>query len=119
MKDINEMIKDAQAEEEQAKNTKFGKALREQLKDVLKEGRDSKVSITLDEYLLLKAKEMDLDRLLSTIIDALTLSYNSEYLVIRESEGIVNAIKVLYPEVYDKVYEAEIDKYTKENKEGE
>lgn len=126
MKDISEMIKDAQAEEEQEKNTKFGNALKEQLKDVLKEGGDSKVSISLDEYLVLKALEMDLDRVLSSIIEALTLSYNNEYLVIRESEGIVNAIKVLYPEVYDKVYEEEIDNYTKEidkytngNEEGE
>lgn len=118
MKDISEMIKDAQAEEEQEKNTKWGENFR-QLKDKEERGRDSKVTITLDEYLVLKAKDMDLERILSSILEALTLSYNSEYLVIRESEGIVNAIKVLYPEVYDKVYEEEIDKYTNGNEEGE
>ena len=114
MQDINEMIKSVKAEEEQERNTNWGETLRQ-----LKEGRDSKVTITLDEYLVLKAKEMDLDRIMRSIVGALTLSYNSEFLSIRESGGIVDAFRVLFPEAYEKIYEEQIDKYTQENKEGE
>ena len=131
MEDINEMIKTVKDEEEQERNTNWGETLR-QLKDteekgrdskvtitLTEEGRDSKVTITLDEYLVLKAKEMDLDRILRSIVGALTLSYNSEFLSIRESGGIVDAFRVLFPEAYEKIYEEQIDKYTQENKEGE
>lgn len=118
MQDINEMIKSVKAEEEQERNTNWGEALR-QLKDKEEKGRDSKVTITLDEYLVLKAKEMDLERIMRSIVDALTLSYNSEFLSIRESGGIVDAFRVLFPEAYEKIYEEQIDKYTQENKEGE
>lgn len=118
MKDIEEMINIAQAEEEQERNTNWGESLR-QAKDKEERGRDSKVSITLDEYLVLKAKEMDLDRILSSILDRLTLSYDNEYLTLSESQGIVNAFRVLFPEAYEKAYEIAIDKYNEENKEGE
>lgn len=118
MEDINEMIKSVKAEEEQEKNTNWGESLR-RLKDKEKEGRDSKVTITLDEYLVLKAKEMDLERIVRPIVDALTLSYNGEFLSIRESQGIVDAFRVLFPEAYEKAYEMAIDKYNQENKEGE
>lgn len=118
MKDINEMIKSVKAEEEQERNTNWGETLR-QLKDKEKEGRDSKVTITLDEYLVLKAKEMDLERLVRSIVEALTLSWNTEFLSIRESQGIVDAFRVLFPEAYEKIYEEAIDKYNQENKEGE
>lgn len=118
MEDINEMIKNFKAEEEQERNTNWGETLR-QLKDKEEKGRDSKVTITLDEYLVLKAKEMDLDRIMRSIVGALTLSYNSEFLSIRESGGIVDAFRVLFPEAYEKIYEEQIDKYTQENKEGE
>lgn len=117
MEDINEMIKSVKAEEEQEKNTKWGESLR-QLKEK-EEGRDSKVSITLGEYLMLKAMQIDLDRILRAIIDALTLSYNNEYLTIGDRDGIVDAFRILFPEAYEKAYEAEIDKYTQENSEGE
>lgn len=118
MEDINEMIKSVKAEEEQEKNTNWGESLR-QLKEKEERGRDSTVTITLDEYLVLKAKEMDLERILRSIFGALTLSYNGEFLSIRESQGIVEAFQVLFPEAYEKAFEIAIDKYNQENKEGE
>lgn len=118
MEDINEMIKSVKAEEEQERSAKFDKALM-RLKNKKVEGRDSKVSITLGEYLMLKAMQIDLDRILRAIIDALTLSYNNEYLTIGDRDGIVDAFRILFPEAYEKAYEAEIDKYTQENSEGE
>lgn len=118
MENIEEMIKSAQAEEEQKRDTKFIKDIRK-LKIKEEEGRDSKVTITLDEYLVLKAKEMDLERIVRNIIERLTLSYNNEYLTLTESQGIVNAFEVLFPEAYERAYEMALDKDTQEKKEGE
>ena len=115
-RDIDELIADARAEEEvareQAKEIKensFRSELEEQLKDAFSESlrarKENKVTIDLDEYLLLKFKERDLERVVSTILAGLRLSYNGEFLSLRNDDEIVDVIKVLYPDVYDGILE--------------
>lgn len=118
--DIEEMIADAKAEEEvareQAKAAKEEKAredfrdtLREQLKEAIIPKNESKVTINLSEYVILKQKEADLDRILNAIVDGLGLSYSKEYLSLKESDKVVDAIRVLYPDVYDHLLAAELE----------
>lgn len=118
--DIEEMIADAKAEEEVAREQEraakeekaredFRDTLREQLKKALIPKDDNKVTISLSEYLILKQKEADLDRILNAIVDGLGLSYSKEYLSLKESENVVDAIRVLYPDVYDHLLAAELE----------
>lgn len=105
---IDEMIADAKAEEEvekeQAKATKEEekkKEFKDFIKDVFTPINDSKVTISLREYTLLLQKEIDLQRILDAIVDGLELGYNKEYLILNKSENVVDAIRVLYPDIYD------------------
>lgn len=115
VKDIEEIIADARAEEEVAreqakakKEVSFKEQLREQLKDALMPKEESKVTISLKEYVILKQKEADLDRLLNVIVDGIGLSYNKDFLMLRHDEKVVDAIRVLYPDVYDRLLAAEL-----------
>lgn len=120
MEDLNEMIADAKAEEEVAREQEraakeenaredFRDTLREQLKGALIPKSDNKVIISLSEYVILKQKEADLDRILNAIVDGLGLSYSKEYLILKESENVVDAFRVLYPDVYDHLLAAELE----------
>jgi len=125
--DIEEMIADAKAEEEvareQAKAAKEEKA-REDFRNVLRKGlnealsnkNDSNVTVSLKEYVILKQKEQDLDRIMSVIVDNLELSYNNEYLRISSGENIIDAFRVLYPTAYDTIFEAELKRAENEGK---
>ena len=119
--DIEELIADARAEEEVAAEQEraareekaredFRDTLREQLKEALIPKSDNKVTISLSEYVILKQKEADLDRILNAIVDGLGLSYSKEYLSLKESENVVDAIRVLYPDVYDHLLAAELER---------
>lgn len=125
--DIEEMIADAKAEEEvareQAKAAKeekaredFRNALRKGLNEALSNKDDSKVTVSLKEYVILKQKEQDLDRIMSAIVDDLGLSYNNEYLRIGSGDNIVDAFRVLYPTAYDTIFEAELERAENEGK---
>ena len=125
--DIEEMIADAKAEEEvareQAKAAKeekaredFRNALRKGLNEALSNKDDSKVTVSLKEYVILKQKEQDLDRIMSAIIDDLGLSYNNEYLRISSGDNIIDAFRVLYPTAYDTIFEAELERAENEGK---
>lgn len=118
--DIEELIADARAEEEVAAEQEraareekaredFRDTLREQLKEALIPKSDNKVTISLSEYVILKQKEADLDRILNAIVDGLGLSYSKDYLSLKESEKVVDAIRVLYPDVYDHLLAAELE----------
>lgn len=125
-RDIEEMIADAKAEEEVAREQEraakeekaredFRDTLREQLKDALKVRNDeSKVTIPLSEYVILKQKEADLDRILNALVDDLELNYTNDALRIRGGERAIEAIRVLYPEAYDTLLAAEIDRAERE-----
>lgn len=123
--DIEEMIVDAKAEEEVAREQEraareekaredFRDTLRERLKEALIPKDESKVTISLSEYVILKQKETDLDRILNAIVDGLGLSYSKEYLSLKESENVVDAFRVLYPDVYDHLLAAELDRAERE-----
>lgn len=123
--DIEEMIADAKAEEEVAREQEraaraakeekaredFRDTLREQLKDALKVRNDeSKVTIPLSEYVILKQKEADLDRILNALVDDIELNYSKDALRIRGGERAIEAIRVLYPEAYDALLAAELER---------
>ena len=123
--DIEEIIADAKAEEEvareQAKAAKEEKAradfrdeLRKQihttLDDFIKEKKASnKVTIDLDEYITLKQKEIDLDRILSAIVDSVYLNYSKDDLRL-DGDRPIEVMRVLYPEAYDALLAAELAK---------
>lgn len=111
---LEEMIADAKAEEEvkaeqeKAAREDFRDTLREHLKEAFKSPRESeKVTISLQEYVILKQKEMDLDRILNNILDSFKLSYNNEYLRV-DGDDIAYTIKALYPDVYGEIMAAEL-----------
>lgn len=106
--DIEEIIADARAEEEVARE-RAGKDFRTELKEKLKEAfkprEEEKVTITLDEYVVLVNKSMDLDRLLNAIVSNLRLSsYNKDYLRLNDEDKVVDAFRVLYPEAYNEIF---------------
>ena len=123
--DIEEMIADAKAEEEvareQAKAAKEEKA-REDFRNVLRKGLnealnnkdDSKVTISLKEYVILKQKEQDLDRIMSAIVDNLELSYSREFLRLKDSDNLVDTFRVLYPTAYDIILAEELNRLENE-----
>ena len=125
--DIEELIADAKAEEEvrkeqPCKDFSFREELESHLKEAfsdIKARRESKVTIDLNEYLILKFKERDLERIVATILDKLTLNYTKDGLKLYDQwEDIRNIIKALYPEVYANIlYDLqEEDKEKRENK---
>lgn len=111
--DIEELIADAKAEEEVRKEQQPCKdfSFRDELESHLKEAfsdiktrRESKVTIDLNEYLILKFKERDLERIVATILDKLILNYTKDGLKLYDQwDDISNIIKTLYPEVYEDI----------------
>ena len=124
--DIEELIADAKAEEEvrkeqPCKDFSFREELESHLKEAfsdIKARRENKVTIDLNEYLILKFKERDLEKIVATILDELKLHYNKEDLTLYDDDAIVNMIKALYPEVYQNIlYDLqEEDKEKRKNK---
>ena len=118
-KPIDEAIADAIAEEEvtreQEKAIKEEKAsadfrdlLREQLKDALTlRNDDAKVTISLKDYIILKQKEVDLDRILNSMVDSVYLNYSKDELRLN-GDRVIETMRVLYPEVYDTLLATEI-----------
>lgn len=110
--DIEELIADAKAEEEvrkeqPCKDFSFRDELESHLKEAfsdIKARRENKVTIDLNEYLILKFKERDLERIVATILDKLILNYTKDGLKLYDQwEDISNIIKALYPEVYEDI----------------
>lgn len=118
--DIEEMIADARAEEEVATEQErvakeekaredFRETLRERLKEVLLPKDDNKVTISLSEYVILKQKEADLERILDALVDDLELNYSKDALRVR-GDKVLEAFRVLYPEAYDHSLAAELER---------
>ena len=111
--DIEEIIADARAEEEVAREmakSNFRDELRGKLKEAFTPREEENVRIALSEYVTLVKKAMDLDRVLNAIVDNVTLSYNKEYLRLDDESKVVDAFRVLYPEAYDALLAAEFDR---------
>lgn len=121
-KEIDEAIADALAVEEVEKAQleemlkkgieEADEKAREDFKDILREHLNShmpgvKVEVDLDEYIALKQKETDFDRILTPIMKHLRLSYNEEYLTMdSETLEIVQTLRALYPNEYDNIYKS-------------
>ena len=118
-KEIDEAIADALAEEQVAKafeqaeakgkeeqrNREFFKSLMrgESLAD------KREVTITLSEYVELKDKERDLDLILKAIIEGMGLSYNNEYIYLKNEGEVTNVFRILYPDVYESLYDEALE----------
>lgn len=119
--DIEEIIADARAEEEvareqaAAKEKSFKDELREKLRETFRPREEERVTITLSEYVILTNKAMDLDRVLNAIVDNLKLSYNKEFLTLHNDDKVVDAFRVLYPEAYGALLAAELERVGNED----
>lgn len=106
--DIEEMIADAKAEEE-VKNDMFSEYNIESVDN-------SKVTIDLSEYTMLKLMEMDFNRVLSAAFKSLSLSYDFKRVYI-ESDGVItDVIRALYPDECEAI---RLNLIKEENSEGE
>ena len=116
MENIDEVIADARAEEEVAKEqaienseNKFREDLKAHLidafKDNIKLNKENSVTLSLNEYLILKFKERDLENIISAIIPNLTLGYDGESLRLNNKSDVVDVIKVIYPDMYEAILE--------------
>lgn len=116
MKDIEEMIADARAEEEVAKEqaiknseNKFREELKTCLIDAFKDNakfsKDNSVTLSLNEYLILRFKERNLETITSAIISNLALGYDGESLRLNIKNDVVDVMKVLYPDMYEAILE--------------
>ena len=116
MKDIEEMIADAKAEEEVAgeqaienSENKFKEELKacliDSFKDNAKFSKENSVTLSLNEYLILRFKERDLETITSAIISNLELGYDGESLRLNNKSDVVDVMKVLYPDMYDAILE--------------
>lgn len=118
MENIDEIIADAMAEEEVAKEQEkarakkkaadnFKKELRESLINMVAElapQAEQQVKIDLSEYIGLIYSLRDLELIKGILFNNVALSYNKEYLVINNDEDITNLLKVLFPTDYNEVY---------------
>lgn len=94
---IEEMIADAQAEEAVKNST-------ETTTERIEKPVEQNVSINLQEYIVLKNKELDLDRLIAAIVNNVELNYDGSALDIKNSRRLVEAFRILYPEAYEDLY---------------
>ena len=128
-KNIDEMIADARAEEqvarEQEKATKEN-SFKEELRGKIREALDlhdaikdkTKVTVSLEEYITLNNKSMDLDRIINAIVSGLRLGYSKDKLRLYDEERVTETFRALYPEAYDAILALELEKHKDEN-EGE
>ena len=116
MENIDEAIADAIAEEEVAKEqaienseNKFREELKACLIDAFKDNakfsKENSVTLSLNEYLILRFKERDLETITSAIIINLALGYDGESLRLNNKSDVVDVMKVLYPDMYDAILE--------------
>lgn len=112
-KRIEDMIAEARAEEELRKKEMQDNSLRDAIKNTL-DAHKPQVTIDLEEYVMLRTKANDLDRLLLCIMDALGLNYTNEDLMIRDDRKILEAFKVLYGDAYTTILAAELDNLVEE-----
>lgn len=102
-KTIDEVIADAMAEEEVAKD--FRNSLKNEVAQAFgAQKTEQTVTISLEEYLYFNAKNMDFDRVMSAILKDAALSYDKERLIVSDRENIFNTIKVLFPDIYDNLF---------------
>ena len=102
------MSKWTKKEKEEKASADFRDLLREQLKDALTlRNDDAKVTISLKDYIILKQKEVDLDRILNSMVDSVYLNYSKDELRLN-GDRVIETMRVLYPEVYDTLLATEI-----------
>lgn len=90
---IEEMIAEAKAEE-----------------NSFPEKDNREISIPLAEYVYLKQKEIDFDRLLEAILGNARLNYDKSGVMLEDKEDIFSVIKTLFSNVYNYIYNDLLEK---------
>ncbi len=94
MDEINEMIADAIAEEEVAKANGYS------IPKTKKDDTTTKVTVDLEEYVLLRRIKEEHLKLLTIIEDSLELSKYDKSLSLRNYEDVVSFFRFNYPDAY-------------------
>ena len=95
---IDEVIADAKAEEE-ANMT----LLTAEKADSMETWQSEKAPVPISSLLVLSQANKDFDRLIDIIVTNFELNYNKTDLAIRDSQPIVEAMKVLYPHLCEMI----------------
>lgn len=90
---IDEVIADAKAEE----------AVLTEEKEVMETWQNEEVAMPVYKVLEMAQSDKDFNRLLDVIIANFDLNYNKTDLVIRDTQPIVEAMKVLYPHLCEMI----------------
>ena len=93
---IDEMIADAQAEEKTREN------IAERIDKAFATKRSDVIEISLGEYLTLKQRSLDMDRLMQAIINNLELGYHKDELRLN-GEEVVETFKALFRPLHDEI----------------
>ena len=93
-KTIEEMIAEAKAEES----------------SFVEKNDNREISIPLAEYVYLKQKEIDFDRLLEAILGNARLNYDKSGVMLEDKENIYFVIKTLFSNIYDYIYNKLLEK---------
>lgn len=100
MENIEDVIEITRKEERAEKDRKFREELKSRLAETVAKKAKPMVEIPLDEYIELKQKDADFQRLFFAIMDGMRLNYNQEELCYYESTGtITNVFVALFPEI--------------------
>lgn len=94
---IDEVIADAKAEEE------VNKVLTEKPPRFMETWQSEEVAMPVYKVLEMAQSDKDFNRLLDVIIANFDLNYNKTDLVIRDTQPIVEAMKVLYPHLCEMI----------------
>lgn len=104
MESIDEAIADAKAEEEvnQANIKDFRDQLREKLAETFVPTPipQQTISIDLEEYVQLRQRALELDRLIAEIEDNLMLAYGCDALYLKDNQKVLATYKTFYPDAY-------------------
>lgn len=94
---IDEIIADAKAEEE------ANKALTEKAPSFMETWQSEEVAMPIYKVLEMAQSDKDFNRLLDVIIANFDLNYSKTDLVIRDTQPIVEVMKVLYPHLCEMI----------------
>lgn len=99
-KRIEDIIAEARAEEKLLEEERKDAGLRQAIRTTLEEHRPT-VTIDLDEYIYLRQKDLDLDRLLEALFNDMKLNYNNDELTVYSDKNTIAAVKTMYPKAYN------------------
>lgn len=94
---IDEVIADAKAQESVEREN-----IMDRVNKAFEQKRSDTVTISLEEYLVLRQKAIDFDRILQAITDSLELGYHKDELRITGDE-LVETFRALFGQLYTEI----------------